>query len=364
VTRAATVTPRRPLKLEAFPDSRWDAFVRAHPRASVYHLSAWLQILSRAYGHKPACLMTEDGEGQVTGVFPIVQMRGLISGRRLNSLPLEGVAGPLGQTASHERALIEAAVALVHDRGARRLDFRSTTAGHAQQVPAIVAGHQAPSWMIELPADSAALRGSWDKETRRQLRRAEGAGLKAREATSTRDLQRFHRLYLETMRRHLAAPRSYRQLALSRALLQPAGVFKLFVVEREGKLLAGGVYHAFGQTMEAVYGASDRRQLSLHPNHLLEWHAIRWAIEHGLRRFDLGGARSESVARFKRQWGAKPVEIFRYFYAAHPRAEAVETLNRIQRAAQTSDADAIRRAWRALPVRVTGLAGALAHRYL
>jgi lipid II:glycine glycyltransferase (peptidoglycan interpeptide bridge formation enzyme) len=291
-------------------------------------------------------------------------MRGLLSGRRLNSLPLEGVAGPLGNTEDDERALIEAALELVQERRAARLDFRSATPGYDQQVRDIAPCSQDPFWVVALPFDPAALRSSFGKDVRRQLRRAEDAGLEAREATSTRDLRRFYRLYLKTMRKHVAAPRSYRQLELSRCLLQSVGVFRLFVVERGGALLAGAIYHAFGETLEGAYGASDPRYLNLHPNHLLEWYVSRWAIEHGFRRLDLGGARTESLARFKRHWGAEPVEVFRYRYAARPRAEAIEALNRIQRGAQSRRRGAVGRAWAALPIRVTGLAGAVAHRYL
>jgi Acetyltransferase (GNAT) domain len=330
----------------------------------VYHLSAWPSVLEAAYGYEPLYLACEDGEGRLTGVLPLVDMKGLVSGRRLNSLPLEGVAGPVGQTVSDELALLGAAVELCRERGAARLHFRSMTEGYERLLPAISALPQRPTWVVDLPDDPEALRGSWSRELRRQIRVGEAAGLEFHEGRTPRDLRRFHRLYLRTMRRHLAMPRSYRHLAMASRLLEPSGTFKVLLVERHGALLAGGVYHAFGDTVEAVYAGSDRRYWDLRPNHALFWYAMRWAIERGYRHFDFFGARTESLARFKRQWGAEPSSVFRYCYALEPGRDRVERLNRIQGDMQRSPRGLLGRGWTLVPARVTALVGTLAYRYL
>src|ERR1022692_3890628 len=39
-------------------DARWDSFLESHPRASVFHSTAWLSALSRTYGYKPVVFTT------------------------------------------------------------------------------------------------------------------------------------------------------------------------------------------------------------------------------------------------------------------------------------------------------------------
>jgi hypothetical protein len=35
----------------------WDAYVYAHPHATLYHLSGWQNIINKTYGHKTCYLM-------------------------------------------------------------------------------------------------------------------------------------------------------------------------------------------------------------------------------------------------------------------------------------------------------------------
>ena len=141
-----------------------------------------------------------------------------------------------------------------------------------------------PTWILELPADPDELRASWKKTSNnlfRNLRKADKAGVSVREGRDESDLRAFYALYLRTMRRRRSLPRPYRQLSEDRRLLQPDGTFRLFVAEHEGDIVAGGVFHAFGDTVDLLYNGSDDSRLDVRPNHALYWHAIRWAVESG-----------------------------------------------------------------------------------
>jgi hypothetical protein len=65
------------------------------------------------------------------------------------------------------------------------------------------------------------------------------------------------------MRRHAALPRSRRSLGLDQEMFGEAGIFTLFLVEPRNRAVAGGVVHAFGQTVEVLYNASRREVLEL-----------------------------------------------------------------------------------------------------
>ena len=66
-------------------------------------------------------------------------------------------------------------------------------------------------------------------------------------------------MYVRTMKKHRSLPRSLRQLRVAQELLGDA--FKLFLVSHEGRDVAGGVYHVFGDTVELVYNGSEESAL-------------------------------------------------------------------------------------------------------
>src|SRR5919112_6091039 len=88
VTTARTPINRATL-VDAVADPRWDAFVRDHPDAGAYHLAAWSRVLADAYGYSPRYLMLES-DGRVEGILPVMSSRGVVTGKRLRSLPALG----------------------------------------------------------------------------------------------------------------------------------------------------------------------------------------------------------------------------------------------------------------------------------
>lgn len=346
-------------RVDPTSDGRWDSFVQSHPRATIYHLGAWSEILSRAYRFRPEHLGLEDGAGNLRGVLPLLSRRGVVTGLRMRSLPAIEIGGPLGADAAIERELIAAACDEAQRRNSE-LTIDSTqplapSDNLLQEVP------RPPCWIAPVPAGEA-----YDKwlearssNVRRGVKRARSRGVVVRLTESEGDLRRFYRLYLETMRKHRSLPRSWRQLALARALL-PRGTFRLFIAEHDGRVVAGGVFHDFGGSLELLYNASDPGALDLRPNHALYAEVMRWASHASTASFDHGFAWPESdLARFKQQWGGVATPRFRYTTSPgrgnHPTDED---------SAPPRARKAIERAWGGMPLTATRVGAALAYRYL
>ena len=87
--RTASDTFACPWSREVDPliDPRWDAYVRAHGAATLYHLGAWAAILRGAYGFGPHYLASEEA-GRLTGVLPLMRKKGIVSDARLRSIPV------------------------------------------------------------------------------------------------------------------------------------------------------------------------------------------------------------------------------------------------------------------------------------
>ena len=64
----------------------WDAFVRARPEGSFFHLSAWARVIARSFGHPTHYALAEQ-DGAVVGVLPLVRMKTLLFGDLLASTP-------------------------------------------------------------------------------------------------------------------------------------------------------------------------------------------------------------------------------------------------------------------------------------
>jgi len=294
----------------------WDAFVRAHPLGATYHLAAWSRIVSGAYGSRPRYLAARGPDGGLVGVMPLFRHRGLISGPRLSSIPVARVAGPLAADEATAAALVRAACAMAAGDGVRQLVVRSLVDGLHREVDGLSVATDQPTWVVPLEDDAAGMRTRLrrsSKNVHRGIQRAERSGVTVRVGVSDADVRAFHQVYLTTMRKHGALARSLRQLLLERRELGPE--FRLLLAVENDRVLAGAVFHRFGDTVELLYNGSDPDRLDVRPNHALYWHAIGWAISLGCHRFDMGGALpGTSLAEFKTQWGAEPVAIRRYTF--------------------------------------------------
>lgn len=364
---------RRVERIDPEADSRWDAYVRDHRDATAYHLAAWAAILRHAYRFEPRYHALLDETDAIRGVMPLVHKRGVLSGRRLRSLPVVPTGGPLADDDEGAAVLVSHACEL-----SRSTDAALVIEGRAAGLDHGVAGleHFAcpPSWILDLPEPGAEdeWRAARSKNLLRSIRKAERTSLTVREASTEGDLRDFYRIYLLTMRGHRSLPRLYRQLAVSRSALGPE-VFRLFLVEDGERTVAGGLFHAFGDTIELLYNASDPDALAQRPNHLLYSHVMAWAREHGLARFDFGFAwPGSSLGGFKALWGSEPVAEHGYVLvpgerrinpAGSPSEEGGESreslLSGVWRRAPWAA-----KAWERAPLTATRIASTVAYRYL
>jgi hypothetical protein len=354
----------RVVKVDALSDPRWDAYVRAHPRWTVYQLAAWAQILRRAYRFEPRYLALADADGNLRGVLPLLHKKGLVSDARVRSLPVFPAGGPLGDSREDELALIVAARDATAASGGSTLAVISPE-DYGADLDGFVADALPPRWVVHV-GDPDTLRAGWRKTSNnlfRSLKKADQAGFTFREGTNPGDLKRFYRLYLHTMRKHRTLPRTLRQLKLTRDLLGPDG-FRLFVVEREGRLAAGGVFHLYRDTVELIYNGSDDALLDQRPNHALYWRVIGWCAEHGYPAFDFGEASpTTSLGRFKSQW-ADPVPNYRYTWRAGATPSRAESIAAASYGVEQGEGGLVGKVWQRTPVGLTRLGATVAYRYL
>src|SRR5580698_3195140 len=76
-------------------DSRWEALVGSHPRASIFHTTNWLKALKLAYGYDPLVVTTCPPGTPLTNGLVLCRVNSWLTGRRFVSLPFSDHCEPL-----------------------------------------------------------------------------------------------------------------------------------------------------------------------------------------------------------------------------------------------------------------------------
>jgi CelD/BcsL family acetyltransferase involved in cellulose biosynthesis len=118
-------------------------------------------------------------------------------------------------------------------------------------------------------------------------------------------------------------------------------------------MVAAGIGSWFRNTLEIPWASSINDYKALCPNNMLYWEAIRFAIGKGFTKFDFGRSTpDEGTYHFKKQWGAKPVQLYwQYLMAGHGTMPDLSPSNPKYQAAI--------RFWQQLPVSATKALGPL-----
>lgn len=345
------------VRVDPAGEPAWDRYVEGHPDGTAYHLSAWSSNLERTYRYRPLHLALRGPDGRLSGVLPLLTRRGVVSGRRVWSLPAVPIGGPLADDPQGAAALMSSACELAR---ARRCDLvvDSFAAGLEDLVPELACFEQPPTLMLELPESGLdAWLGERSRNLRRSIRKALDSRLTMRDDGGRDDLRAFHRLYAEAMRAKGTFPRPLAQMTRDWEALAPSGVFRLFVLEDGGRQVGGLLCHAFRDTLDLMVIASDDSLQKMRPHHALYMRSIEWAAENGLRRVDFGWSSAGSNAEFKESWGARPLDRFGYRYPPSSGGSAID-------APRPGDNRAAKWLWDRTPLSVVSLAGSFAYRYL
>lgn len=277
----------------------WDLFVSSRPLATAYHSWGWRTVIDRTFGHRAHYFVARRG-GRIEGILPLVEVKGLLFGRTLTSLPFVNYGGVLADTAEAAFALLEAAVATAGTVGATHIELRHIGRQFAE-LPCKT--HKVTMRMPLAP-------GLWerlDRKVRNQIRKAEKSDLRA-ERGGLALVPDFYTIFARNMR-DLGTPVYTRRLFENVLDVFPDRA-QIHVVRLKGQPIAAGVTFRSDGLIEVPWASSIRDFNNLCPNHLLYWHIMESAIADGCDTMDFGRSTpNEGTFKFKEQWGAEPVAL-------------------------------------------------------
>ncbi len=320
----------------------WNDFVDGSSTASVYHRYEWRSINEQSFGHKSAYLAARE-QGQVVGVFPLVQVKSRLFGNIACSMPFVNYGGPCGDNEAIEQALLDDARAIVDEWGADYLEIRGRRA-----LPGLPTSLHKVSMTLQLDPDPEALFARFTSSQRQDIRKGYKQGMSAR--VGGRELIPDFYAVLSESWRDMGTP-----IYSFRYLRRVAGAFKgriRVTVVYAGDVPAAAAFDLLGRdTIEGLWlgsRAKFRRQLA---GYVLYWELVKHGCERGFRRYHLGRSTVQSGGEaFKKKWNAVATQLY-WHYVLRTRTE-IPQLNVDNPKYQLAI-----KAWQKLPVPLTQMVG-------
>ena len=307
------------VELDPCTDGRWDLFVSRHPRASIFHRTAWLDALRQTYGYRTAAYGRVSVSGELLGGILLSEVKSWLTGRRMVSLPFADHCEPLVDDSEELRALLAQVMKERDRRRWRYIEIRPLTTRFSD-----TAGSPSRKFVLHRLDLSATMEELFRKlhvdSIRRKIQKAGKSGLMVRSGRASDLLADFYRLHVHTRKRQLSPPHPF---VWFRNVVKCLGESACIRVAYKDDIAAASVFTLeTGTTVVYKYGCSDERFHSLGAMPFVFWDMIQSAKVAGKRELDLGRSDLDNpgLIAFKEKWGAQGQPLI------YSRTPAVDTV--------------------------------------
>ncbi|WON72686.1 FemAB family XrtA/PEP-CTERM system-associated protein [Nitrosospira sp. Is2] len=328
--------------LEPQHAQRWDEFViSACTEATFFHRAGWQTVIERAMGHKTWFLYAES-EGVIQGVLPLAEIKSVLFGHSLSSLPFCVYGGIAAISESAREVLDRAAQALASRLKVDYLEYRNLKAFHSEWP----AKDLYVTFRKEMAPEPEENMQAIPRKQRAMVRKGIKAGL---DSVLDEDIERFFSAYAASVHR-LGTPVFSKKYF--RLLKETFGQHcELMIITTGGRTVSGVMSFYFRDEVLPYYGGGTPEAREVAGNDFMYWELMRRACEQGYRIFDFGRSkRNTGSFDFKRNWGFEPQPLH-YEYQLH-RAGAVPDHNPLNPKYRM-----FINAWQKLPLPVANLIG-------
>ncbi len=299
----------------------WDEFVLRHPRGSVFHASAMVEVFDAAKGHTPLALAAVTDAGEILSLLVAVRVQtlpnvfGSVSSRSV--WYAEPLCSDTPESVDSLRGLIEE-----HDRLFQRralfAEVRPLQASGLERTELEHCGYQYLDYLNFILDTTQPLDEIWSRvhdSARSYVRKCERRGYEMRLFDSPEYVDVLYGFLRRTYGR-AGVPLADRSLfEAAYKILKPRNMIEFVIVYDGEKPVAADTMLLFNKHVFAWYGGSERIP-GLSPAAYLQWREIVWSCEHGFERYDFGGAGWPNVPYgvrdFKASFGGELVSYGRY----------------------------------------------------
>jgi len=292
-----------PITLDPLVDTRWHVLVGRHPRASIFHSVAWLNVLQKTYGYEPVVFGYPDPESGLRSGIVFCKVRSWLTGKRLVCLPFSDHCDPLVDRENEFQQLLAIAANQIRDRTCKYVELRPLnlefSAGMFQPYQRYLF-HR----LNLRPSLESLYKNLHVNSIRRKIQKAEREGLSVESGNSKELLLEFYALHVLTRRRQSVPPHP---LKWFRNILDCLGSAAILRIARRNRTPVAAVLTLEkGTSLVYKYGCSDAQFHSLGAMPFVFWNMISDAKSRGMLELDMGRSEPDNAGliAFKEKWGA------------------------------------------------------------
>ena len=301
-------------------DVEWDNFVHSHPLGNIFQTRALSKVYAETKNYFPICIAVTDPNSQeikglISGVI-VREMDGFLGDFSARSI-IQG--GPLVASSSNKDLSSELInkYDLLASRSSLYTEIRNLydvhdTLNHLDNYSFV----EHLNFIINLNQTEENLWGQIHKSRRKNINRAEKAGVVVEEIVSPDKIPAFYKLLSETYN-NVKVPLA--DISLFESAFQqlvPKGMAKFYLAHHENDCIGARAVLLYKDQIYDWYAGAAIDALPLYPNECLVWHILKWGRENNYSRFDFGGAgepnKPYGPREFKRRFGGELVNYGRY----------------------------------------------------
>jgi hypothetical protein len=290
----------------------WDDLLLTNENASFFHTSGWAKVLHESYGYTPY-YFTGIEDNKLSLLIPMMEVKSILTGKRGVSLPFTDQCEPVVK----DQDSFDTAMEQIKESGRKRnwnyIEWRGGNDYFNASPPSL----SFYSHDINLTETEEKLFSGLKSSTRRNIRNAQNQGVEVSFHNTYDSVKNFFKLNCMTRKMHGLPPQpfSFFKKLYENIISKKEGFIALAYSKK--KAIAGAVFLHFNKKAIYKYGASDESYLSLRPNNLLMWEAIRYYVKEGYCNFSFGITEMENqgLLQFKRGWGGTESVINYFMYS-------------------------------------------------
>ncbi len=299
--------------------TQWWEFVSAHKHASVYHKQDIWQFLTSQPYTTGEVLIARDDNNKVIGGLPLIFLTTPLLGNFGVSLPFFNYGGPVTRFENVFAALLEVCENDAKKGDAKYTEIRTTAKSRFE------ASTKKVSMLRALPDSGATFDNEIGAKVRAQVKKAEPYRPKFKVGKQEL-LDDFYDVFARNMR-DLGTPVNDKRFFSTLMDVLPDQTF-IAVAYVNDQPVATGFLLINGSMMEIPWASTIRDANKMNMNMWLYHQILHFAIEKNMQWFDFGRSTQDAgTYRFKKQWGAEPLQHYWYNFSAEPSGDSLNPDN-------------------------------------
>lgn len=287
---------------------KWNEYVDANINSTIYHKMEILQIINDVFLHRiyPIAAYQND---RIIGVLPLVRQHSHLFGNYIISMPYFNYGGALSDDGKISNELMNEAVRIASSESCEFIEFRDIR---------IHKGWRNKTHKVAMHLDLPNTINELDKVLGSKIRAQRKRPFKLITDISIRSgkmelLDDFYSVFSQNMR-DLGTP-VYTKKLFKQLLIRLNDNTNIIIIYIENIPVAAGFLIGYKEKIEIPWASTIKNVNKYSINMLLYWEVLKFSIENNYKIFDFGrSTRNDNTYRFKKQWGAKDVQLYWHYW--------------------------------------------------